>query len=53
MPNPFFVPLKAAVADVVGAAEVLEVVVGVLVGGKVLSGPPSLVVMLSKTGTAV
>jgi hypothetical protein len=50
-PNPFFEPLEAAVVDVVGAAKVEEAVVGVFVGAKVVSWPPPLVVVLSKTDT--
>jgi hypothetical protein len=50
-PNPFFEPLEAAVVDVVGAAKVEEAAVGVFVGAEVVSRPPSLVVVLSKTDT--
>lgn len=50
-PNPFFELLEATVVDVVGAAKADEVAVGVFVSAGVVSGPPSLVVVLSKTDT--
>jgi len=47
-PIPLFEPLEAAVDDVEDAAEVEEAAVG---GEEVMSGPPLLVVVLSKTDT--
>jgi len=50
-PNPFFEPIEAAVVDVVGVEKVEEAAVVVFGGEVVSSGPPSLVVVLSKTDT--
>jgi hypothetical protein len=50
-PKPFFEPLDAAVVDVMGAAEVEDAAVGLLIGAEVVSRPPSLVVVLSSTDT--
>jgi hypothetical protein len=47
-PNPLFEPLEAAVDNVEDAAEVDEAAVS---GEEIMSGPPLLVVVLSKTDT--